>query len=377
MSDTIPHKPARQFRSKAQAVRLGYVQLTDAAPLLVAAQKGFFARHGVDVVLTPHTAWAALRDRLAYGALDGGQMLLPMPIATSLGLGGVQEAFTVAATLSLNGNTITLSEALCEEILQADPIGGSRRPLPATALASALARRRAAGRAPPLFAVVFAFSSHNYLLRYWLASGGIVPERDVRLVVVPPPLVAGQLAEGEIDGFCAGEPWGSRAVDLQAGRIALTTADIWYDHPEKVLGFPSRIVAADRPRIVALIAALIEAARWLDDPANRAETVRLLCADLLAEVPATMVERMLAGRLVMATDEAPLPVAPLRFHRAAATFPYQAHGLWWLEQMLRWQHLPADTDPAVIGQIWRSDLWREAAALVGEPAPLTESIPCP
>ncbi len=352
---------SRPVRETDAPLRLGYMPLTDAAPLLVAAQKGFFSRHGVEVVLAPLTAWAAIRDRVAYGTLDGGQMLLPMPIATTLGLGGVQEDFSVVATLNRNGNTIVLGEALFGDILAADPAGAVLRPMPASALAAGLARRRANGGGVPVFAVVFAFSSHNYLLRAWLASGGIVPERDVQLVVLPPPLVAGQLAEGKIDGFCAGEPWGSRAVDLQAGRIVLTSADIRRDHPEKVLAFPTRVVARDPDRIVAVIAALMEAGRWLEVPENRAEAVALLCADALFEMPAEMVQRMLAGRLVMAPDEAAVPVEPLRFYADDATFPDAADGIWWLEQMRRWDHVPPGTDDAVIGQIWRTDLWRRAA----------------
>jgi NitT/TauT family transport system ATP-binding protein/nitrate/nitrite transport system substrate-binding protein len=240
-----------------------------------------------------------------------------------------------------------------------------QRPMPASALAAGLARRRAEGGRVPVFAVVFAFSSHNYLLRDWLAAGGIVPERDVRLVVVPPPLVAGQLAEAAIDGFCAGEPWGSRAVDLQAGRIVLTSADIRRDHPEKVLAFPTRLVEADPDRIVAVIAALIEAGRWLDAAENCAEAAAILCAETLADIPPEMVERMLAGRLVMATDEAAVAVDPLRFYAGDATFPDAADGIWWLEQMRRWQHVPPQTDDAVIDKIWRTQLWRQAVALVG------------
>jgi NitT/TauT family transport system ATP-binding protein/nitrate/nitrite transport system substrate-binding protein len=359
---SAPSAEKYKVHGSAAPLRLGYMPLTDAAPLLVAAQQGLFIRHGVEVVLSPLTAWAAIRDRVAYGSLDGGQMLLPMPIATTLGLGGVQEDFSVVATLNRNGNTIVLSEALFADILAADPAGAVPRPMAASALAAGLARRRGRSGRAPVFAVVFGFSSHNYLLREWLASGGIVPERDVKLVVLPPPLVAGQLAEGKIDGFCAGEPWGSRAVDLQAGRIVLTSADIRRNHPEKVLAFPTRVVAADPDRIVAVIAALMEAGRWLDAPENRAEAVALLCAEALVDIPPEMVARMLAGRLVMAPDEAAVPVDPLRFFANDATFPEAADGRWWLAQMRRWQHVPPQTNDAVIERIWRTDLWRRAAS---------------
>ncbi len=235
-SDLLPlDHPALSSDRQTETLHLGYVPLTDAAPLLVADALGLFQRHHVQVSLTRVGAWSALRDHIALGHLDGGQMLSPMPIAAALGLSGLPTRLAAVATLARHGNTVTFGEQLMAEIAQAAPALAGIRPLPASALAAALAARRHAGRPRPTLAVVFAFSSHNYLLRHWLASGGIDPERDVQLLVVPPPLLPGELADGRIDGFCAGEPWGSRAVDLRLGRIVLTTADIWPNHPEKLL----------------------------------------------------------------------------------------------------------------------------------------------
>jgi len=350
-------------------LRLGFVPLTDAAPLLVAQAKGFFRRHDVRVELVRVGAWAALRDKLAFGRLDGAQMLSPMPIAITLGLAAVQAPVVVAATLGLNGNSITLGHALWGEIESAAPELAIRRPLPAAALAAALSARAAAGRPAPVLAVVYPFSSHNYLLRHWLHAGGIDPDRDVRLTVVPPPDIADALADGAIDGFCAGEPWGSRAVDLRVGRIALISADIWRNHPEKVLAVTAEQAARHPARLAAAQAAVIEAGRWLDRPENHAEATHLLVDEMLPELPLSVVALALEGRLVMTPDEAPVMAQGPVFHAEHATYPYPAHGDWWLSQMRRWQHVPAELDPGDTRHIWRPDLWQRAAALIDEPTP--------
>lgn len=348
-------------------VRIGYVPLTDAAPLLVAERLGCFAAQGLDVTLNRCASWAALRDRMAYGLLDAAQMLSPMPIAAALGLGGVGADLVVGATLGLNGNTITLSESLAAAVAR-EP-DGLARPMPAAALGRALSRRRAEGRKTPVFAVVFPFSSHNYLLRHWLADGGIEPDKDVRLVVVPPPLVTEALAAGRIDGFCAGEPWGSRAVDLRVGRIALATSDIWLDHPEKVLAF-SADTARNEDVAARVIAAVMSAARWLDEPANHAAAGRLLQEVALPDVPAPIIARGLGAELVYAPDEIPRTMRGPVFFAGDATRPDPAQGERWLREMRRWRHVPADARNPV-AEIWRPALWEAA---VGRVRPLPSPV---
>ena len=351
----------------AETLNIGYVPLTDAAPLLVASRIGFFHDRGLAVRLTQAPSWASLRDRVAFGLLDGAQMLSPMPIAATLGLGGVQTDLVVAATLGRNGNTITIGEALSHEIEAAseNPIVPGNL---AAGLHAALTTRRNAGRPMPVFAVVFAFSSHNYLLRHWLAAAGIDPERDIRLVVVPPPEVADALAQGRIDGFCAGEPWGSRAVDLRVGRIVLATGDIWPNHPEKILAFTAALAARDPQRVAACTAAILDACRWLDEPANRAEAARIV-ADALPSVPREIIALALDGKYRPLGDADPVAAPNLLFHRAGASYPFPSHGAWWLSQMRAWKHLPPGTDPDIVERIWRPDLWNRAAELTGDPIP--------
>jgi ABC-type nitrate/sulfonate/bicarbonate transport system substrate-binding protein len=283
------------------------------------------------------------------------------------------------STLARHGNTITLSEGLMAEIAEAAPHLAGSFPLPAKALAAALAARQRAGKAPPVLAVVFAFSSHNYLLRQWLASGGIDPERDVLLCVVPPPMVASELADGRIDGFCAGEPWGSRAVDLRLGRVALTTADVWLNHPEKVLAVSAGRLARHPEQVAACVAAVIEAGIWLTDPAHLAEATRIVHARAVPEVPEEVVALALSRRLVMAPDEPARPVPGLQFH-PDATYPHPEHGAWWASQMRRWQHIeaaPPDLPADLIERIWRPDIWRLGAALAGQPTATPSLPPCP
>ena len=359
----------------ASVLSLGYVPLTDAAPLLIAEAKGFFRQQGLTVSLSPAASWASLRDRIAFGLLDGAQMLSLMPIAATLGLGGVQTDLIVAATLGRNGNTITLGNPLAEEVAAASPLMDTN-PLPAAALVPVLAARRAAGRPAPVLAIVYPFSSHNYLLRHWLAEAGIDPERDVRLVVVPPPGIADALADGSIDGFCAGEPWGSRAVDLRVGRIALTTGDIWPNHPEKTLAFTAARAAREPASVTACVAAVIRAGAWLDAPENQHEAAHILTR-AMPSVPEEVIGLGLRGLLRRHPDSDPIQAPGLIFQRDGASYPFPAHGAWWLSQMRRWGHVPKETDETIIGRIWRPDIWRQAAALTGEAVPLTDCAVTP
>lgn len=362
---TGPRRPALRI------LRLGVVQLTDAAPLLVAEELGLFEAVGLRVSLSAETAWAAVRDKLAFGALEAAQLLGPMPIALAVGLNGVRAQVTVAAGLGANGNTLILSLALAAEL------GRAPRPLAAGAFA-AIARRRAASGRPLTLGVVFPYSSHNYLLRWWLALGGLDPDRDLRLVVVPPSLCAARLADGAIDGFCAGEPWGSHAAARGLGTIVLSSGDLWPNHPEKVLAFAAGYAVKDPESATACTAAVLAATRWLDEPENQAEAVRILRRRLFPELDPAEIAAAFDG-----TAEGLPQAAPLRFR--TATLPRRAQAAWWLRQMRRWGHVPRGVTEAAALAPWRQDLWRAAAARLREveppapsppPADLPETHPC-
>jgi two-component system, oxyanion-binding sensor len=361
-SDPVPSEildpalPRPALRRPAlRTLRLGFLQLTDAAPLLVAEELGLFDAVGLRVTLSAEGAWAAVRDKLAFGALDAAQLLGPMPIALAAGLDGVRSLVTIGAGLGANGHTLTLSLPLAETL------GRFARPLPAAAFAAALRRRAAAGR-PVTLGVVFPYSSHNYLLRWWLASGGLDPDRDLRLVTVPPPLCASRLAEGAIDGFCAGEPWGSHAVERGLGSIVLSSGDIWPNHPEKVLAFAAGYAGRDPESAIACTAAVIAASRWLDAPENQAEAVRILRHRLFPQLG----EREIAAAFEGTTEGWP-QAAPLRFR--TATLPRREQAAWWLRQMRRWGHVPSGLTEATALAPWRQDIWRAAAARLREVEP--------
>ncbi|MBI1776442.1 MAG: ABC transporter substrate-binding protein [Proteobacteria bacterium] len=348
-------------------MRLGFVPLTDCAPLAVAEARGFFRKWGIEATLTREASWANVRDKVAFGALDGGHMLAAMPIAASLGLGGIKTPMITALNLGLNGNAVTLSVELWQLLASAVPEAAADHRLTAFALKRVLERRKSAG-APPLgFAVTFPYASHNYLLRYWLAAAGIDPDRDIRLSVVPPPMMVAHLMARRIDGFCVGEPWNRRAVELGIGRIALTSYEIWNNHPEKVLGVSAGWAERHPDTHQALISALAEAQCWADDPGNRWEVARILTSGRYVDLPEDIVALSLTGGLCRAQNEPPEAVPDFHvFHRNAAGFPWLSHAEWTLTQMRRWGQLdPAVDIAATAAAVYRPDLYRGVAAGLG------------
>ncbi len=340
-----------------RALKLGYIALTDAAPLLVAAAKGCFARHGLSVELSQEPSWANIRDKVCFGALDGAHMLAGIPIACSLGLGPIRQDMLTGFGFGLNGNAVTLSHAVCDEI------GGWDGPsLDAARLRPVIERRRALGAPPLTLAHVYEFSNHNYQLRYWLAAGGIDPVRDVRLCVIPPVQMVASLEQGEIDGFCVGEPWNSLAVRAGLGCVATTGYAIWNNAVEKVLGVTREWAERHPATHLALIRALIEATLWLDDPANLEEAETLLRTALQLDA---------AGPLLRAQGWSVLPPV---FGHYAASFPWSSEAEFILVQMLRWGQITRplalrETAAAIFQPRW----FRNAAAALDFSAPLADS----
>jgi ABC-type nitrate/sulfonate/bicarbonate transport system substrate-binding protein len=344
----------------APSLRIGFVPLTDVAPVLMADALGLFAQHGVRVTISREASWAALRDKLAFGALDGAHLLGPLAIALATGAAGIRRRVTVTAGLARNGNTITLSHGLAARI------GAFEAPLGASAFAAAVHARAEEGLPPPTLAVVYPFSSHNYLLRHWLAQGGLDPDHDIRLVAVPPPQMARALADGAIEGFCAGEPWGSHAVAIGVGRLALMTGDIWRDHPEKVLAFAEGVAEREPEAVLAATAAVAEAARWLEDPANRCAAAALLHERGFPSVPPATLALALEGKVAAPPGgSATVLAAPMRFESASC--PQTDEAGWWFDAMRRWGHLPAAATRAEGIAPWRPDLWRQATARLSPP----------
>ncbi|MBS0408620.1 MAG: ABC transporter substrate-binding protein [Proteobacteria bacterium] len=355
-------------------LRLGFIPLNDAAPLIAAKAKGFFAGEGLDVALAREASWANIRDKVQVGLLDGAHMLAPLPIACTLGLSGPATPMIAPFCLNLNGSAITVSTALAQAMRDADPAGMAQRPRTARPLRAVIEARKAAGLPPLTFAVVFPYSMHNYELRYWLAEAGIDPDRDLRLVITPPPRMAQRLASGEVDGFCVTAPWNALAVAEGTGEIVTYASEIWRVGPDKVLGLTADWARRNPNTLQALLRALLRAAVWCDEPQNRAELAALLAGQAYLNAPVEVVSQSLVGSPPYSADEpGEASLDYMIYHRYAASFPWRSHAVWFLTQMLRWGQIGDDVDiPAVAEAVYRPDLFRPAAAALGDGAPLVD-----
>ncbi|WP_312166034.1 CmpA/NrtA family ABC transporter substrate-binding protein [Phenylobacterium sp.] len=320
----------------SEVLRLGFVPLTDSAPLVVARERGFFEAQGLQVELSREVSWATIRDKVAVGALDGAHMLAPLALAATLGVGSEPTAMVAPVALNLNGAAVTLSARLSAATGEGQ------------ALAKLIARRRKEGASPLTFAVVYPYSVHNYLLRDWLAAAGVDPDRDIRLTVAAPSRMAGLLADGVIEGFCAGEPWNSVAVSSGAGRVAVRASQLWGRAPDKVLGVTQDWAEANGEALAGLVRALIGAAAWCDAPEHRAELAGLLAGRQYVDAPRAAIAASLDDVI---------------FHRDGANAPRPAQAAWLLGQMARWGQVAADAETSgVAAQVYRLDLYEAARA---------------
>ena len=345
-------------------IKVGFIPIIDCAPIVMADELGAYERQGLEVEIRREVSWANVRDKLALGVLDASHILAPLPLALTLGIDSVSVPMINAMTLEVNGNALTLSQSLWREIEDVAPEFVGRTPLDARAIAAVVAKRAAAGAPPLVLASVFAYSVQNYMLRLWLSSGGLDPDRDVCLTVVPPPHTVAYLSGGVIDGYCVGEPWNRQAEALGIGRIALVGPDIWKGMPEKVLGTTEAWAERHPNTLNALIKALIEACLWLDEPSNRAEAARILSSPRYLNTPAEVMSRTLD-----------LPGFHV-FQKDAANFPWRSHADWFLAQMVRWKQASPDIDiKATADRVYRTDLYRAAAREMGVDCPASDRLP--
>ena len=348
--------------------RVGLLRLTDAAPLIAAREQGYFANEDIEVTLSVEPSWANVADKLAYGLLDGAMMLPPLALALKLGLSGTggPEEIVVPAALSLNGNTVTLAERWAGAILD----GESTIPAIETARRfGALIRARGER---PVLAVVHTFSTHNLLLRYWLAAGGIDVAREVTFTVVPPAETANALAAGKIDGFCAGAPWGEVTARAGSGRAVATSKAIWSNGVEKVFAVRQRIAADDPSRLQRVLRALLRAAAYCDEPTNAPALARLLAEQHYLGLPTETILASLRGAATRRGAPGGDTDTPV-FYRNAATFPWRSQAMWFLREMRRWGYLEPGGSARDATAIFRPDLYAEAARSLGLSVPLTAS----
>lgn len=329
------------------ALDLGFVALTDAAPLIVAKVRGEFEAEGLEVNLHREVSWATIRDRVATGVYQGAHMLAPLAIATSLGAGSEPADLIVPMSLNAGGASLGVSAQLAEEMAELTPQG----------LAAAVAARRATGKPAISFAVVFPYSIHNYMLRFWAASGGVDPNTDIRITVAPPTTIAARLGSGEIDGFCVGAPWSLVCQANSGARIILDASGFWPAGPDKVLALAKSWADREPLQALALVRAIARAARWADTPANHAELANVLARREWLDAPPALIEASLAQ---------------ISFGKHATLHPWRSHAIWIAGQMRRWGQIGAEQLHAA-ASCYRPDFFRMAAGDTGLDAPLADS----
>jgi two-component system, oxyanion-binding sensor len=343
-------------------LRVGFIPLVDAAALIVAADKGFAAAEGLDVTLVREVSWSNVRDKLNIGLFDAAHLLAPVAIASSLGLGHVRVPIVAPFNLGLNGNAITVSPVLHAAIIS--EISGDPFDPMATALALSrvVAARRKTGAEPLTFGMTFPFSTHNYQLRFWMAAGGVDPDEDVRLVVLPPPYMVDSLANGHVDAFCVGAPWNSVAVDLGVGHILHFVTDILVRAVEKVLAVRQDWSEKHADVVAALVRAHVRAAEFIEEPQNRAEVARILAQPERIGLDAEVIRRTLDGRLKISPDGTMRESNRyLLVGREGAARPDPAQAAWLYAQMVRWGQASISPEALEIAKaVFRPDLYDAA-----------------
>ncbi|MBR0656282.1 CmpA/NrtA family ABC transporter substrate-binding protein [Plastoroseomonas arctica] len=345
---------------EVRAAKLGYIALTDSAPLIIAKEKGFFAKHGMpDVIVDKQASWGATRDNLVLGGrsggIDGAHILTPMPYLMQTGrITQNNQPVPMAILARLNTNGQAISVAAKHRAL------GAR--LDAAPLKAAMNRESK-------FAMTFRGGTHDLWIRYWLAAGGIDPDNDVQTIVVPPPQMVANMRVGTMDAFCVGEPWNAQLVAQNLGYTALTTGELWRDHPEKAFALRADFVEANPHATEAMTAAVIEAQRWCDTPANRAELAAILGRRAWFNVPPADIQGRTSG-VIDYGDGRVVQDSPfvMKYWRDHASYPFRSHDLWFLTEDIRWGVLPQDTDTrALVNAVNKEGIWRAAAARAGVP----------
>ena len=346
---------------------LGYIALMDASPLAIAKEKGLFAKHGMpDVEVSKQASWGATRDNIVLGSekngIDGAHILTPMPYLISAGKvtqNNVPTPMYLLARLNLDAQAISVSNEYKDLNVTAD----------ASALKEAFAKKKAAGKEVKI-AMTFPGGTHDLWIRYWIAAGGVDPDKDISTIVVPPPQMVANMKVGNMDAFCVGEPWNEQLVNQGIGFTACTTGEIWFRHPEKALGMRAEWVDKYPNAAKALLMAVMEAQRWCDKPENKDEMSAIVGKRQWFNVPvADIVGRAKGdinygrGRVEKGTKQY------MKFWQDHASYPFKSHDLWFVTEDIRWGKFEAGLDAkALVNKVNREDLWREAAKTLSVPA---------
>ncbi len=352
----------------SEELTIGFLPLVDACLPILAREHGFAEEEGLSLRLVRDFSWATVLDRLLYGHSDAAHLVAPLAIATTLGKGRPAQPLSVPFVLGLNGNAVTMTPALARRVREPGALGD---PAAVGAMLKVIANERLAAGQRLRFGVVHRYSSHNYMLRYWLAACGIKPGLDVEIVTIAPPFCADALETGEVDAICVGEPWNSVAVARGVGEIVLATAQIWRRGVEKVLALREPVLEARRPAVEALIRAMRKAGAHFVDPANWQANAAILARSEYLDGNAALIEGAISDRLLLAKGGEVVHFPDFMFqHREAANFPWVSQAEWLYTQMVRWDGMAFDpADAAKAARVFRPDLYRSALIGSGEPLP--------
>ncbi|MGG7516344.1 CmpA/NrtA family ABC transporter substrate-binding protein [Allorhizobium undicola] len=360
--------PSGAFAASAgpevSAVKLGFIALTDAAPLIIAKEKGFFDKHGMTgVEVLKQASWGATRDNLVLGGeangIDGAHILTPMPYLMQTGKvtqNNVSVPMSIVARLNLDSQGISVAREYAGTGVQRD----------ASRLKDAFAAKKAAGGEIKV-AMTFPGGTHDLWIRYWLAAGGIDPDKDVSTIVVPPPQMVANMKVGNMDAFCVGEPWNEQLVNQGIGFTACTTGELWKGHPEKALGLRTAWIEKNPNAARALMMAVMEAQIWADKMENKEEMSDILGKRQWFNVPPKDVAGRLKGTINYGNGRlAENTGLEMKFWKDHASYPFKSHDAWFLTENIRWGRFAADTDvKALVDKVNREDIWRAAAADLG------------
>jgi nitrate/nitrite transport system substrate-binding protein len=336
-------------------LKFGIIALTDCSPIVIAHEKGFFKKYGINSTVSKGANWAAIRDALSNGDIQATHMLIGMPIASTMGLLGSPKVPMIAPwLLNRNGQAITLKANLKGKVA-ADP--KALKPLVDAAKASGT---------PMTFAMTFPPGTHAMWMRYYLAAGGINPDTDVALVTIPPPQMVQNMKIDKMDGFCVGEPWNARSIAEGIGFTSVTTQEMWKDHPEKVCAFTEAFAEKNPKTVKAVLKALHEASVWLDDLGNREEQSKIVSAATYINCPPEIILGRLLGKYDYGDGRTLDDPYYMTFSVRNCNYPQAKYGIWWLSQFRRWGMVEGPPDyEGIVKKVLRADLYEEAMKEIG------------
>jgi nitrate/nitrite transport system substrate-binding protein len=358
--DSVPADVPAANISKLETTKakFGFIPLTDAAPLIIAKEKGFFAKYGMkDIELVKQKSWPVTRDNLKIGSagdgIDGAHILSPMPYLITI---KDKVPMYILARLNINGQAISVAEKL-----KAQKVG-----LQSNVLKASVDKAKADKKSLKV-AMTFPGGTHDLWMRYWLAAGGINPDQDVVLEPVPPPQMVANMKVGTVDAFCVGEPWNAQLVSQKLGYTALVTGELWNNHPEKALAMRKEWVDKNPNATQAILMAIMEAQKWCDQAENKAEMCKICSDRKYFNVAAADILERSKGNIDYGDGRTEKEFAyRMKFWADNASYPYKSHDTWFLTEEIRWGYLPKDTQvKTIIDQVNREDLWKQAAKTLG------------